>query len=337
VTGVLTVDVHTHFAPLDVLMAARRGQGFDGMTAERDGGQEWLVHRQGFRWPVPPVFYDLTARLAAMDRHGIGHAVLSAAPQLFMYWADGGEAAGFCRAVNDALAAFAAGSGGRITAVATLPMQDPAAAAAELHRAVTELGMRGAEIGPDVAGTPLDGPGPRTVLAAAARLGVPLIVHPYYVGARPGLADFYLTNLIGNPLATTVCAARLIFSGVLDELGTLRLVLTHGGGYLPYQIGRLDHGHRVRPEARGCAHPPSAYLTRFWFDTVTHAPGPLRFLAGTVGAGHVVYGTDFPFDMAAGPLTGQLAGTGLSPADAGLIAGRNAVALFGLTLPEPQS
>jgi aminocarboxymuconate-semialdehyde decarboxylase len=337
VTGVLTVDVHTHFAPLDVLMAARRGQGFDGMTAERDGGQEWLVHRQGFRWPVPPVFYDLTARLAAMDQRGIGHAVLSAAPQLFMYWADGGDAAGFCRGVNDALAGFAAGSGGRITAVATLPMQDPAAAVAELRRAVTELGMRGAEIGPDVVGIPLDAPGPRTVLAAAAGLGVPLIVHPYYVGPRPGLADFYLTNLIGNPLATTVCAARLIFSGVLDELGTLRLVLTHGGGYLPYQIGRLDHGHRVRPEAKDCVHPPSAYLARFWFDTVTHAPGPLRFLAGTVGTGRVVYGTDFPFDMAAGPLTEQLAGTGLSPADTELIAGRNAAALFGLTLPERQS
>jgi aminocarboxymuconate-semialdehyde decarboxylase len=326
----LIVDVHTHFAPASVLAAARRGQGFDGMTAELDGGQEWLVHRQGFRWPVPRVFYDVTARLAAMDQRGIGHAVLSPAPQLFMYWADATEAAAFAREVNNELAAFAAGSGGRITAVATLPMQDPAAAVAELRRAVTGLGMRGAEIGPDVGGTPLDDPGPRAVLAAAADLGVPLILHPYYVGARPGLADFYLTNLIGNPLATTVGAARLIFSGTLDELGTLRLVLTHGGGYLPYQIGRLDHGHRVRPESRGCAQAPSAYLSRLWFDTVTHAPGPLRFLADTVGAGQVVYGTDYPFDMAAGPLADQLAGTGLAPADAELIAGRNAAALFGV-------
>jgi aminocarboxymuconate-semialdehyde decarboxylase len=329
---VLVIDVHTHFAPASVLAAARRGQGFDGMTARRDGGQEWLVHRQGFRWPVPPVFYDLTARLAAMDERGIGHAVLSVAPQLFMYWAGAAETAGFCREVNDELAAFAAAAGGRITAVATLPMQDPAAAVAELRRAVTELGMRGAEIGPDAAGTPLDDPGPRTVLAGAADLGVPLILHPYYVGARSGLADFYLTNLIGNPLATTVGAARLIFSGALDDLAALRLVLTHGGGYLPYQIGRLDHGHRVRPESRGCAHPPSAYLSRFWFDTVTHAPGPLRFLAETVGVGHVVYGTDYPFDMAAGPLSDQLAGTGLSPAGAELIAGRNAAALFGIKL-----
>jgi aminocarboxymuconate-semialdehyde decarboxylase len=86
----------------------------------------------------------------------------------------------------------------------------------------------------------------------------------------------------------------------------------------------LGRGHRVRPESRGCARAPSAYLSRFWFDTVTHAPGPLRFLTETVGAGHVVYGTDYPFDTAAGPLADQLAGTGL-------IAGRNAAALFGVS------
>jgi aminocarboxymuconate-semialdehyde decarboxylase len=333
VTAVLTVDVHTHFVPFDVIAGAWRGAGFDGLRAERSGGQEWLVHRQGFRYPVPPVFYDPEARAASMDERGISHAVLSIAPQLFMYWVDAGEAAGFCRAANDDLAAFAAGSAGRVTAVATLPLQDPAAAVTELRRAVTELGMAGAEIGPGANGTPLDDPVLRPVLAAAADLGVPLIVHPYYVAPSPGLEDFYLTNLIGNPLATTVCAARLIFSGALDELPALRVVLLHGGGYLPYQIGRLDHGHRVRPEARGCAHPPAAYLTRFWFDTVTHAPGPLRLLTELAGADHVVYGTDFPFDMAAGPLEEQLTGTGLGAAETELIAGRNAVALFGLDVP----
>ena len=123
----LTIDVHTHFVPFDVIAAAWRGAGFDGLRAERAGGTEWLVHRQGFRFPVPPVFYDPQARLASMDERGIGHAVLSVAPQLFMYWTDGTEAAGFCRAVNDDLAAFADGSAGRITAVATLPLQNPAA------------------------------------------------------------------------------------------------------------------------------------------------------------------------------------------------------------------
>ena len=328
----LTVDVHTHFVPPEVLADARRGAGFDGLRTEQRDGQEWLVHRQGFRYPVPPVYFDLAARLRAMDERATSHAVLSIAPTLFMYWADASEAAGFCRAANDALAAFAAGSGGRITAVAALPLQDPDAAVTELRRAVTGLGMRGAEIGPEAAGTPLDDPALRPVLAAAADLGVPLIVHPYYVGALPGLADFYLTNLIGNPLATTVCAARLILSGTLDEITGLRLVLMHGGGFLPYQIGRLDHGHRVRPESGGCALPPSQYLDRFWFDTVTHAPVPLRFLTDLAGADRVLFGTDFPFDMAAGPLAEQIDGTGLDGGDVELIAGLTADRLFGLGL-----
>jgi len=328
---VLTVDVHTHFIPAEVLAGARRGAGFDGLRTEHRDGQEWLVHRQGFRYPAPATFWDLQARLRSMDERGVSHAVLSIAPTLFMYWVPAGEAAGFCRAANDALAAFASGSGGRITAVATLPMQDPDAAVAELRRAVS-LGMRGAEIGPAVEDTPLDDPAIRPVLAAAAELGVPLILHPYYVGTQPGLADFYLTNLVGNPLATTVSAARLILSGTLDQLGQLRLVLMHGGGFLPYQIGRLDHGHRVRPESRDCALPPSLYLPRFWFDSVTHAPVPLRFLTDLAGADHVLFGTDFPFDMAAGPLADQLDGTGLGEKDIELIAGRTADRLFGLGL-----
>jgi aminocarboxymuconate-semialdehyde decarboxylase len=329
---VLTVDVHTHFIPAEVAAAARRGAGFDGMRTEGSDGAEWLVHRQGFRYRLQRSFYDLEARLRSMDERRIDHAVVSIAPPLFMYWADGGEAAGFCRQANDALAAFAAGSGGRITAVAALPMQDPDAAAAELDRAVGRLGMRGAEIGTEVEGVPLDNAAFRPVLDAAARLDVPLILHPYYVGARAGLADFYLTNLVGNPLATTVCAARLIFSGLLDEITGLRLVLMHGGGYLPYQIGRLDHGYRVRPESRGCRAAPSEYLTRFWFDTVTHAAAPLAFLAGLAGADHVVYGTDYPYDMAAGPLAEQAEGTGLDADSLAAIAGLTADGLFGLEL-----
>jgi aminocarboxymuconate-semialdehyde decarboxylase len=327
-----TVDVHTHFVPPQVVLDARKGSGFDGMRIERTGGAEWLTHRQGFSYPLPPVYFDVAARLRSMDERGIDHALVSISPTLFMYWVAGTEADGFCRLANDSLAALAAESGGRITAVAALPMQHPDAAAAELRRSVSELGMRGAQIGPGIEDVPLDDAAFRPVLRTAADLGVPLILHPYYVGPRPGLEDFYLTNLIGNPLATTVCAARLIFSGTLDEIESLRLVLMHGGGYLPYQIGRLDHGHRVRPESRGCRHNPSAYLSRFWFDTVTHAPVPLRFLTDLVGSDHVVYGTDFPFDMAAGPMAAQADGTGLCDEDLVLIAGRNAEQLFGLDL-----
>src|SRR5699024_4131554 len=137
-----------------------------------------------------------------------------------------------------------------------LPLQSPPDAARELRRAVNELGMVGAQIGPHCEGLPLDHEKMRPVLYAAEELAVPLVIHPYYVGAAQGLEDFYLTNLQGNPFQTAVCAARLMFSGTLDVFPELQLVLLHGGGHLPYQIGRLQHGHAVRSEAQRCMSSP---------------------------------------------------------------------------------
>jgi aminocarboxymuconate-semialdehyde decarboxylase len=325
-----TIDVHNHFIPMAAVDGARNGSGFDGLTTETVDGQEWLVHRQGYRYPLARGFYDLSERLRSMDDRRIDQTVMSISPTMFMYWAPGSEAAEFCRQANDEMAAFGKASGGRLHPVAALPMQDPGLAARELRRAVTELGMRGAQIGPQIEGTWLDQGGSRTVLATAQDLGVPLILHPYYIGSKPGLEDFYMTNLVGNPLDTAVCATRLILSGLLDEMPGLSVVLMHGGGYLPYQVGRLDHGYRVRPEAKGSHHPPSSYLRRFWYDTITHAPRPLQFLVGLVGADNVVYGTDYPYDMGGGPLGEQLAGTGLAADAFGKIAGANAARLFRL-------
>ncbi len=330
----LTVDVHNHFIPMDVVDGARKGSAFDGLTVEMVDGQEWLVHRQGYRYPLHRGFYDVDERLRSMDAQGIDQAVVSISPTLFMYWTEASAAADFCQRTNDALAAFAASSGGRLHSVATLPMQDPDLAAAELRRAVMELGLRGAQIGPVVEQTWLDDTDMRKVLATAQELDVPLILHPYYVGPRPGLEDFYLTNLVGNPVESTISAARLVLGGVLDELTELSLVLMHGGGFLPYQIGRLDHGYRVRPEAKGCQQAPSSYLRRFFYDTVTHAAQPLRFLAEMVGSRNVLFGTDYPYDMASGPLVDQLRGVGLEDESVEDIAGRNTTRLFKVCVPD---
>jgi aminocarboxymuconate-semialdehyde decarboxylase len=218
----------------------------------------------------------------------------------------------------------------RFAGLATLPMQDPAAAASELCRAVTELGMCGAQIGPHVEGAPLDDQPMRPVLRAAADLGVPLVLHPYYVGSSPGLDDFYLTNLQGNPWQTALCASRLILSGTLDELVDLELVLVHGGGHLPYQIGRLDHGHRVRPEAHRPAQAPSGYLRRFHYDSLTHSTESTRWLIERVGADRVMFGTDIPFDMAGGSFAEQLDGFNGPTDELSAVAASNADRLFGL-------
>lgn len=288
------IDVHTHFIPRFVMDEAA-GPGVFGVR-EQDG---WLLHPEGFRYPAVPEFLEPSGKLAQMDELRIDVSVLSSSPTLFFYESPADEAVEFARRSNDALAELVAGEE-RLHGLSTLPLQAPEAAAAELERAVVELGLLGAQIGTSCAGgKPLDGPELEPVLETADRLGVPLMLHPYYVGPKPGLADFYLTNSVGNPLDTCVAAVRLIHAGTLDRFSRLRIVLVHGGGFLPYQLGRFDHAFAVRPEPRvRIDRPPSSYLDRFWMDTITHSDAALAFLVGLVGTERMVLGTDLPFDMA---------------------------------------
>jgi aminocarboxymuconate-semialdehyde decarboxylase len=333
-----TVDVHAHFIPPDFIASARRGRALDGVEVRRVNGEEHVCHPQGYAYPLAPEFWDMEAKLRQMDRLGIDITVLSIAPPLLFYWVDPKAAAEFCRGANEAIARLTAGSGGRLYGLATVPMQDPEAAAAELRYAVSMLGLKGAILGTSVEGTPLEDERFEPFWAVAEALEVPILLHPYYVGPRPGLTEFYLINLIGNPLDTSVAAARLILSGFLDRHPRLRFLLVHGGGFLPYQIGRLDHGFRMRREAqRHIRRPPSAYLDRFYFDTVVHADLPLRFLVGLVGCERVMVGTDLPFDMADVGFHAHLNALGGDRDQEEAIRGRNACRLFRIPNGDPAS
>src|SRR6201994_4380213 len=187
----------------------------------------------------------------------------------------------------------------RLRGMATVPMQHPDAAVAELERVVRAYGFKAVELGTSIEGAQLAEERFRPLLRRAAELNVFVFAHPYYVGAKAGLENYYLTNLIGNPLDTTVMLANLMFSGRLDELPELKLVLAHGGGFAPYQIGRLVHGHKVRSEANGITKSsPKELLKRIYFDSLVFEPQALRYLIDVVGADHICIGTDAPFDMA---------------------------------------
>lgn len=327
----MKVDIHTHFIPPQVIADARQGRALNNIKLERRGDAEWFIHPQGYRYPLAAEFWDMEAKLRQMDRLGLSMSVLSISPTLFFYWAEAGPTREFCQMANEAAAKLVAQSGGRLRAMATVPLQDPNAAANELRRAVTQLGLRGVEIGTVMERVPLDDPRFDPFFSAAEELGAPVVLHPYYVGPKPQLGDFYMTNLIGNPLDTTIAAARLILSGCLDRHPKLNVVLVHAGGFMPYQIGRLDHGYCVRSETSAVIRqPPSTYLSRFYFDTITHADLPLKFLVDLVGPEHVVIGTDLPFDMADTEFSARLASAGLEGAAASAIESRNVVRLFGL-------
>jgi len=288
------IDVHTHFIPPFVIEEGAREGGVFGVRAT-DGR---LAHPEGFHYPVGPQFNEPGLILRGMDEAGIDAAVLSLIPPLFFYDQPAEDAIGFARRANDALASIIEGHD-RLLGFAHLPLQAPEEAARELGRAVTDLGFRGAHIGTDAGtGRPLDSPELAPVYAAAEHHALPLVLHPSYVGLKAGLEDFYFTNSIGNPLETMIGAARLIHSGTLDRFPSVQFVLVHAGGFLPYQIGRLDHAYSVRPEPKvSLDRPPSEYLDRFFMDTITHADAQLDFLASLIGTERMVLGTDIPFDM----------------------------------------
>jgi len=129
-------------------------------------------------------------------------------------------------------------------------------------------------------------------------LDVPVFIHPHHVAGLDRLQDFYLSNLIGNPLDTTIAAAQLIFSGVLEKYPGLKIILAHGGGQFPFIMGRLEHGYQVRPECEEKVHqPPRLFLKNFYFDTITHNSDALRYLIAFAGIDHVLLGSDYPYDM----------------------------------------
>jgi aminocarboxymuconate-semialdehyde decarboxylase len=317
------LDVHRHYFPPFLVAEGRNDVAIDGLRVE-DGT---VVHRQGYHYPLDAAFYDLGAMIESLDAGEVDHAVLSVTPTLYFYNCDPSDAADFCARTNDWIARSSVEVDGRISGMANLPMRDPEAATAELRRCVEELGMRSAQIGTEIEGVPLDDPRYENFFRAADELGAVLVLHPYFVGPRPGFEDFYLTNLVGLPLSTTVAAARLLFSGFFARHG-VRFVLVHGGGFLPYKIGRLDRGYDVREESSELSERrPSEQFDLLYFDTLTHNATALGFLIDLVGADHVLFGTDLPFDMT-DPGQAEVIDS-LPPEVGNRIWGANAIGLIG--------
>lgn len=294
----MRIDLHSHVIPPRIIDAIAADPHAFSARIEGSGSDRRIVHDQGYAYPLFPEFFDPEAKIASMERKGLDMSVVSPAPPMFYYWADANLALKVAGLVNDGVADMIANHPERLRGMATVPMQHPDAAVAELERVVREYGFKAVEVGTSIEGAQLAEARFRPLLRRAAELGVFVFAHPYYVGSKTGLNDYYLTNLIGNPLDTAVCVANLMFSGALDELPDLKVLLAHGGGFTPYQIGRLVHGHKVRGETHAHTRSdPKALLKRFYFDSLVFDPQALRYLIDLVGADRIAIGTDSPFDM----------------------------------------
>ncbi|MEO8440909.1 MAG: amidohydrolase family protein [Betaproteobacteria bacterium] len=292
------IDVHSHVFSREMLDLIRAQPHDFGMHFADTPAGERLLRDDGHVSPLFDEFFDADAKVAGMERKGLDISVISPTPMIYFYNLDADRAARATRMINDGVANMVATHPDRLRGMATLPMQNADAAVAELERVVTDHGFRAIELGCTIVGDQLAEKRYRPVLKRAQELRVFIFTHPHFTDERCGLESYYLSNLVGFPLDTVTMAAHLMFSGALDELPDLRIVLAHGGGYLPYQIGRLAHGYAVRKEPHvNRASSPRDLLRRFYFDALTHDDKALAFLIEQVGADRVMLGTDAPFDM----------------------------------------
>jgi aminocarboxymuconate-semialdehyde decarboxylase len=285
--------VHNHAIPERAIELAGRDSRYGASVS--NGRWRGGVHVE---FDLAQSFVDPDAKLAELESKELEAAVLSVAPPLFYYHVDADAGEAMARAVNEGMAEMASTSPDRLRWLASVPLQAPDRALDVLEDAVA-AGCVGVEVGTAVApDRRLDAPELEPFWAAAERLGLPVTLHPAYNAPHPGLDSFYLDNVIGNQLETTVAIERLICAGVLDRHPGLSVVLVHAGGYFAWQAGRLRHARTVRPELAESPPDPWSYLPQLWFDPITHDRDALRHLVERVGAGNVVMGTDLPFDMA---------------------------------------
>jgi aminocarboxymuconate-semialdehyde decarboxylase len=277
-----------------------------------------------------PNMTDMAVRLADMDAAGIDMQVIMPPPGQCTYTIPADLAVQAARIINDGMAAFAARKPERFTALGTLPMQDGPASVAELDR-LMGLGLKGVQILTSIAGKELSDPAFAPVWARAEQLGAVVLIHPNGFTEAQRMTRFYFNNVVGNPLETTLALHYLIFDGVLERHPALKLIAVHGGGYLAAYSGRIDHAWGARSDARGgLPQPPTTYLKRVFFDSVVFTPHQLRHLIEVFGAGQILMGTDYPFDMADSDPVGHLASAGLDEATFAAIAGGNSRKLFGV-------
>lgn len=288
----MKIDIHNHAIPEPAVELLRKDAvyGVEIVGDQVSGGSH-------VPWTLFQSFTDPKAKLAELESKRLEAAVVSPAPPVFYYEVDPDAGESMARAVNQGMIEFCAQAPDRLRWMAHVPLRVPERAATLLEEAARS-GCVGVEVATMVHGQRLDEPQFEPFWTAAERLALPVMIHPFYNQPHPGLDGYYLQNVIGNMLETTLTVERLICAGVLDRHPALQLVAVHSGGYFPYQAGRLRHARNVRPELKEAPPDPWAYVGRIKVDSITHDVQALAYLISRVGAANVLMGTDLPFDMA---------------------------------------
>jgi aminocarboxymuconate-semialdehyde decarboxylase len=329
----MPTDVHAHYVPPSILEALEtRGAEF-GVSLVKAPPSCALQFDHGLK--ARPFFEKLVEpverRFAGLAQQGVDRQVLSLWADIFAYGLADDRRRRWHRFLNEHLGAFCARHSRRFAMLATVPLPNAAAAAAELEHAVNELGAVGAVVAANVEGVNLGELDLDEFWHAAVELDVAVFIHPTQPTALPRTTRFALAQIAQYPHDTTLCVGSLIFAGVLDRFPRLRLLLSHGGGTFPYLTGRFDCMHDRMDRASQsnvAAHEPSAYLNRFHYDSILHDPAILRWLATRVSVDRIVLGSDYSFPPADRDPLGTLRRAEFSRADFEKIVDANPRVLF---------
>lgn len=323
------VDAHAHVIVPQILRDAAPDEAWRPRVFRENGQQVVELDGKRIRSAVRE-FVDIDTILGEQDAAGVDRVVLCPWVSLLRYDADREDGLRICRLYDEALARITSAHPERVSALGMIPLQDPELAARELEAVVRLPGVGGVEIAASVNGVYLGDDRFRPFWAAAEDLGALVFIHPTTRGFDSAVFnEYYLWNTVGNPLETTISAAHLIMSGVMEAHPGLRVLLAHGGGTILSLRGRLRHAHSFQPLAKArLKESPEESLRRFYFDTVTHDAALLRELIDTVGADHVLLGSDYPFDMGVERPAEIVRALGLSITDEEKILGGNIIQLL---------
>lgn len=286
------IDFHNHFYPPQYLKEIQAGPSNIRVAFDSDNNP--ILHYPGDYNVVVRAHRDIDYRAEVLANEGIDKQILTfTTPGTHVEPAE--RSVRLARIVNDSLAKIADEHRDRFAALATLPMNDPQASVDELVRDFNELGFKGVMLHSNINGVALSDMRFWDLYEKADDLNAVIYIHPSFPVGVEAMTDFWLMPLVGFPFDTTLAAAKLVFSGVVEKFPGITWVLGHLGGAIPYLAERLDRGYFAFKECReNITRPPSEFLKKFYYDTVNFDVKVLKFAMGFAGADHLVAGSDFP-------------------------------------------
>ncbi|WP_227935278.1 amidohydrolase family protein [Alkalihalobacillus deserti] len=295
-------DFHTHFIPKEVLTWIKDNkQTVNANWVKKNTEKEaFLSINNKWAFELKQEFTNASLYLEEKEKIGVSHAIVSPIPQLFLYEFASEITSELATVYNLSLAKWCRSNSEQLSALGTVSLNNPELAARDLREAM-DAGLKGAIIGPGLNGKLLSDPQFTPFWEEANSLKAIIFIHPLLC-EDPRLKQRMMPNLIGVPWETTISATDLLLSGMLDTYSDVNILLAHGGGFLPYQIGRLNKGYEQWPLVSNALNKePIEYLKDFWYDSVLWDTNTLEYLAKTVGEDRIVPGSDFPFDLCSWP------------------------------------